>query len=356
MMSDSLLRGVAELDAARLDAILRARGVLTAGRVAEVAVVDEQQTPWSTVARLNVTYTPDAPPMAPARLFLKIGGGGDREVRFYDAIAVAAGALPVPPCYDTCFSPEEDRAHLLLADLSETHGLVAPWPMPPRRHEGEAIVESLARLHAFWWESPRLREFSMPYRDENDYAGLDSHVQWAIHKVGVFAEVLGDRFMPEQRALYDRVLDGLPSLWAPYWRDRIATLRGLTLIHGDAHPGNLLYPLDPERGALYMVDWQAYRVRTGVVDVAYMFIFHWYPERRYAMPFLEHYYRSLLANGVTGYDWDTFWLDLQVAVVDYLMDAPRLAEAKVPAHVWWPIYQRGLTAYTEFGCEAVFSL
>ena len=142
----------------------------------------------------------------------------------------------------------------------------------------------------------------------------------------------------------------------PSARDRIRSLRGLTLIHGDAHPGNLLYPLDPERDALYMVDWQAYRVRTGVVDVAYMFIFHWYPERRYAMPFLEHYYRSLLANGVTDYDWDTFWLDLQVAVVDYLMDAPRLAEAKVPAHVWWPIYQRGLTAYHEFGCEAVFEL
>ena len=39
-----------------LEEILRARGMLPTGCVVEIEIADVQQTPWSTVARLGVTY------------------------------------------------------------------------------------------------------------------------------------------------------------------------------------------------------------------------------------------------------------------------------------------------------------
>lgn len=267
-------------------------------------------------------------------------------------MADVLGALPVPPCYEAFFSREEHRSHLLLRDLSETHGPVAPWPMPPLRHQGEAIVESLAKLHAYWWESPRLRKDFGALPDETSHA---EYVRWAAHNVQVFADFLGDRFMPEHHALYGRVLAFLSRSWEVYWHERVAHLKGLSLIHGDAHPGNLLYPHQPEHDPIYMVDWQAYRVGVGVIDVAYMFTFHWYAERKYVLPFLKHYYASLQASGVGDYDWETFWFDYRVAVINYLLDAPRLCAAEVDPGVWWPIYQKGLVAFHELACEEVLS-
>jgi hypothetical protein len=156
-MMCQVLTNVAELTPARMTDIVARQSVLSAGEVVSVTVLDEAETLWSQVYHLRCTYSADTPAGAPARLFLKMGRGGEAEVAFYHWMARAAGAgLPVVPCYEAAWSPAAERSHLLMSDLADTHGLVAPWPLPPPRADGEAVVRQLAKFHARWWQHPGL--------------------------------------------------------------------------------------------------------------------------------------------------------------------------------------------------------
>jgi len=51
----------------------------------------------------------------------------------------------------------------------------------------------------------------------------------------------------------------------------------LTLIHGDAHYGNILLPKDPASHALRPIDWQCWEVRVGTDDLAFQMGLWWFP-------------------------------------------------------------------------------
>ena len=136
---------------------LRASRALPRGRVVAVDPSPPRETLVSTVAALRVEYSPDAPAASPARLFLKASRGGldpdlqstigEREVAFYRRAAPLMPAGSVPRCYDAEFA--SGRFHLLLEDLSETHPIITPWPLPPTDLECERIIDAWAAFHAF---------------------------------------------------------------------------------------------------------------------------------------------------------------------------------------------------------------
>ena len=345
------LGSVDELTPARLTEALRCGGALGRGCVEQVVVAERGETPWSSIYHLEASYSADAPGDAPTRLFLKIGGGGAGEAAFYRSVAELGGALPVPPCYEAVYASTSDRSHFLLLDLAQTHGLVAPWPLPPLRAQGEEVAACLARLHAAFWQHPRLGKGIARRRDyfesESNYRGL---IGWWQESYCSWADFMGDRLTAEERGLYERLLSGMPGQWSRYWQERAATGRGLTLIHGDCHPGNLLYPHDPARYPIYLVDWQGYCVGTGATDLAYMVTGHWYAEKERALPFLRRYHAALGESGVAGYPWEALWLDYRAAVLHYMFDPIRLHTVGVSPEVWWPILRRCLAAFHELDC------
>lgn len=352
----SLITAPDQLTPARLTGLLRRLGLLQTGKAVEVRVRSSSQTPWSEITHLEVVYSPAAPASAPRLLFLKTGKGGAGEIAFYRLAGGRLAGLPVPPCYEAVYAQKADRSHLLLKDLSETHSLVAPWPLPPLLPQGQAVVRSLAHLHAGWWENPDLGRTagSLQWNLLSHRHYLET-LAWWQEKYAAFADFLGDRFFPEERHIYAQALALIPRLWDAYWRPRLATLKAFTLIHGDAHPGNLLYPRHPEEDPIYLVDWQGIRIGKGATDLAYMVTFHWYAEREKAMPLLESYFSALIEYGVQDYDWDSFWLDYQVSVASYLFDPVRLFAHDVEPEVWWPIFCKGLLAFAEFDCASLVS-
>src|SRR5262245_59324863 len=160
-VSASLWRGIVpdlitdpdQLTAERLTGILRAQGVLDRGEVTAVQRRSHASITAS-VAQLEVSYADLAPPDAPTRLFLKLGGRRI-EVEFYNVIAPAMPEAPVPRCYEAVFSLESGRSHLLFGDLSATH-YVPEGALPPLLADTERMVDALAQVHAHWWEHPRL--------------------------------------------------------------------------------------------------------------------------------------------------------------------------------------------------------
>ena len=312
----------------------------------------------SAVWRLEVSYSLEAPSGAPTRLFLKASNPAlapgefdpehlTREITFYRKIAPAMKAPFTIPCYHVADDPETGACHILLQDVSQTH---AACLAPSCSRQCELAVEALARLHAFWWDHPRLGKDigRFPTQEERQQAWRN-----ARESTVAFMAVLGDQLAPSWRATYENVLAALPSLY-----QRHATGRNLTLVHGDAHLGNFLFPKDAEAGMAYLLDWQFWHPTIGGTDLAFLMATEWEPATRRSMegPLLRRYHEELLEQGVAAYSWDNCWNDYRLSVI--------LVSIFIP--VWqWALFrwspnlstlERSMTAFEELGCRELLGV
>src|SRR5512147_3327054 len=143
----------------RLTASLRRAGVLADGAVVDVAVETPRDTLISRVARLRLTYSGPAPG-APSHVFLKEPRDGAepawqefgrKETTFYEVVGAATPGGLLPRCYDAVVEPT-GRWGVLLEDLTDSHEMMADWPLPPSIERCHAIVGAHARFHAAWWD------------------------------------------------------------------------------------------------------------------------------------------------------------------------------------------------------------
>ena len=153
-----------------LTAVLGQSAVLGQGAVQMVETEPTAAFNSATI-RLCARYSPDAPSDAPTRLILKRNiseewarEAGAEEVRFYTLVASLADHPRITvPCYAAAYDEDSGQSYLLLRDLSATHrppvtrdqqvGIVDGVPPPTSI---AAAVETLAQLHAYWWDHPLL--------------------------------------------------------------------------------------------------------------------------------------------------------------------------------------------------------
>jgi hypothetical protein len=345
-----IITEVAQATPERLTAILRAGGHLPQG---EVVAVSREAGPraGSIIVPLALTYSAAAPPSAPRRMILKLprpdglNTADQREVEFYSRIATSMSDPPVIRCYDVAYSKEVGRFHLLLEDLAETHLSHPPSFLPPSRANAERIVEALAQIHACWWDHPRLGQDIGVLPTEGS---LRADMAWAEKTFPAFADFLGDRLSPARRRIYERLFHDL----LPRQAQRLTTARGLTLIHDDPHSGNFLYPRDPAKDRLRVIDWKSWGITTGVSDMAHLMTVFWFPERRAQLeqPLLRLYYERLLAGGVEGYDWAACRDDYRLAVLGYLVYPLWQWSVNSPDFIWWHNLERLMLAVHDLDC------
>ena len=112
-------------------------------------------------------------------------------------------------------------------------------------------MDTWAAFHGFWWRHPRLGHGVGTFLDEAALAeiGVERRKRYAR-----FADTLGDRLPPAARSLYDRLLDTLDRVVTPAF-----VYENCTLVHGDAHVWNLLYPRDGVASGVRLIDWASWR-------------------------------------------------------------------------------------------------
>jgi hypothetical protein len=308
----------------------------------------------SRLERLTLTYEGNRGG-APAALLLKatrtdvapaIVSGGRNEAVFYRDVAPSSPRDVLAECFDLSTGTVSAPCYVLLEDLSATHTLPSTWPVPPDIGACERLIDAYARFHACWWESPRLGTSVGSLFDESVVPALlaDSGQRWAS-----FRDMLGDRLSAERVTRYERLLRTMPRLL-----DRLRTGRHLTVMHGDAHVWNALYPV-AVGGTVRIIDWDSWRVGAGVRDLAYMMALHWYPERRrrYEPLLLRRYQEGLQAHGVGAYPWDTLLDHYRLAALWQLTIPMWQATFKLPPAIWWGHLERGMLAFEDLGCEAL---
>ena len=221
---------------------LRRAGRLAQGRVTAVRERAVVKTGLSVLTRLELSYSAGAPPSAPGRVILKTprpDGAAEaaklteQEVEFYGVIAPRTPSPPIVRCYDAAFSPASGHGHLLLDDLAETHSHPT-WPLPPSIRSCEQAIDSLAMLHARWWDHAELGKGIGRFLDESGVAEMMGGIAQQYSR---FADFLGDRLSGERRRVYETILSSSLRPWK-----RITQRTGLTVVHGDAHLSNFLYP------------------------------------------------------------------------------------------------------------------
>ena len=305
-----------------LTEVLRESGHLPQGRVVDVQPIPGPKA-VSLIIPLQVRYSGDAPSSAPSRLILKISKSAlksesPKEIEFYQSVANNVTNLPIIRCYQAVYAPDVGQFHLLLEDLSETHFPHPPSQLPPLKAYSEQIVDALARLHAFWWDdASQGKQFGTLPTEATAKSDVATELeQWAKKTLPEFADFLGDRLSEARRQIYERAILSLP----PRLSTRFAAGKGLTLIHGDIHVGNFLYPHNPNHDTVRILDWKSWSIDIGADDLAYMMAIFWFPERRSRLEqeLLRQYYDHLVEYGVTDYDWPACWYDYRLSVIRYL--------------------------------------
>jgi hypothetical protein len=328
---------------------LRAAGALTDGHVADVIVASDRPTILSRILRLRLTYH-EAAPDSPTEVFLKTGLaqttgaawiGGRQEVEFYTRIAPMLPAGVVPRCFGAHWAPDTGAWHLLLEDLTDTHRLATQWPLPPTRGQCETILTAHARLHAAWWDDPRLGV------SVGTWLAIDEYQQRVERDYAALADRLGDDLPPERCDLFRRFLDAMPRLYARY-----QTHRDITIVQGDSHVWNCFLPRDGGDD-VRLFDWDSWRVHVPAVDLAYMMAMHWYPDRRQQMerPLLDHYHNVLVTRGVTGYTRQALQDDYRWSVLTRIALPLIQASIQIPPVIWWNNLERILMAVDDLGCR-----
>ncbi|MCP3474285.1 ecdysteroid 22-kinase family protein [Bradyrhizobium sp. CCGUVB1N3] len=350
-MTDSQLPAVT--DATYLTGALRKAGALDRGAVREVKVLSSRDTILSHITRLGLRYVGESNG-APQSLILKtahaefgknVPNAGRQEVAFYTKLAPSMPAQLVPRCFDGNFDEESFAWHLLLEDLTDSHEIATAWPLPPSRDHATAIVTSLARMHAVWWDHGRLGETVGTWMSTDDTARL---METFAGHYDRFADLLGDRLSEERRLLYRRFIEQSGRLFQRYH-----SRRNVTIVHGDAHTWNFLLPRAAVTDTVRIFDFDQWRISAPTSDLAYMMALQWYPETRQVLerPLLDTYYDTLIAHGVADYSRDALHRDYRLSVLWQITSAVWQWSVNIPPVIWWNNLQRVLMAVDDLGCE-----
>jgi hypothetical protein len=345
-----------------LTAALAGAGALARGSV--VAIEAREVGASSQVAHLAVRYSADAPPDAPAHLFLKIADPdlerrmprrNRAEVAFYLAVAGDAGDLPFVRCYDAAYAGGDvDRFHLLLADPAATTHVAIPYSaVPPTLAECHLMIDTLARVHARYWDDAGMAGPLQDARSAERHTGMATaeFVAWADETAPRFLADLDEQLPADRRALYAALGARVPARVV----ERQARGRHLTLTHGDVHRGNFLFPRDPAGHTPYIVDWKRAAVTLGANDLAYMMALYWFPPTRAQREraLLRRYHERLGEHGVAGYAWADLWEDYRLAVLRQFFEAVWGWSARQNSLIWWNHLERITAAIADLRCLEV---
>ena len=302
--------------------VLRGAGILGRARVRAVDVHAIGQGVGFLSGRARVTISYDqAEEGAPATVIVKlptnIKAGADfaesthayeREIRFYREVAPRT-PIRVPRIFATIMEPADNVFILVMEDLK---GLtVGDQVIGMSRAEVLAAVQTIAPMHALWWNGDQRQALSwVPSVEQQlkmfSYTPEVIRTAWPL-----FLENFGDSLPPGGRALGERIIQHLEGILAAY-------VKGTrTLVHADYRADNLFFDDLTRKAPIVVVDWQLAMWGLGAYDVARL--------AGGSIPRAERgghheeivacWHQGLMAGGVTGYSYEEAWHDYRLSAI-----------------------------------------
>ena len=259
--------------------------------------------------RLTLTYNPQDP-ASPQTLVAKLSpdnpetrtlmrAANAREVAFYQSQSPGS-PLPVPRCYHAGFDPETGASILLLQDLRAYRSV--PFIKGCGPADAKRVIESLAILHAKWWNAPALATLSgISMLDEYPFDQLwpqyAEKVQALLQSIEIPKSFLklGDFIAQNQTRIFTQLMETAP----------------ITRLHRDVQIDNVMFANPKGSGAAVLFDWQFAGKGRGPYDIGYFLISSVDPAQRRNMErgLVAHYHTELLRLGTGDYSLAQCWAD-----------------------------------------------
>jgi len=317
-MNTTTPQSIAEISPAWIEEALRSAAAIGTERVAgvELRPIGEGQGFLSTMAAVKVEYDPPtakAPTSVVVKLEPAAGTFRDteretnafaREVDFYRDVAPGLD-VRVPRIYYAVADGTgmalvmEDLSHLRSGD--QLRGM--------QHDEVLATVREIARVHAAFWESSRLRTLGwLPDHDPMWREGFEEHWPGFVAEYGV-------RLGREAHELGERVRANLDWI-----RQRIAG-RPSTLIHADLRADNLLFGEPRSKDAVVVLDWQLATRSMAAIDPTRLLGGSEPAAQRqgHHLEVFTAWHEALLTHGVRGYEFDEALEDFRLGALYNLM-------------------------------------
>lgn len=199
----------------------------------------------------------------------------------------------------------------------------------------------LARLHAHWWNHPRLTSDLSEAAKERNWG---DRLLMAADSLPQFFEFIADRLSKSRVEILNKV-----SIQFTHLISERTSNRPITLNHSDSHAWNFLFPKDPHKNSTVLYDWHSWDIGSGTNDLAYFMGLHWYPEkrRRFEIELLRIYFDKLINLGVKGYNWEDCQLDYRLSMLrTMLIPIWQWAEG-IPEMIWWSHLDRSFIAFED---------
>lgn len=239
-----------------------------------------------------------APRDTATRLFVTMMGLGANEVRFYDELRDRV-AVRTPRAHVAVADPLSGDFVLVLDDLAAAGCSFASAAEPCTLATAQAMMRTLAALHAPWW----------------DAAVLTRRFEWmrapARHRSVPLERAISALGMRRGVARFPDLVPETLRAATALLRDERARLEHawsqppLTVLHGDAHVGNTF--ADGETVGL--VDWQVTQQGQGMRDVTY-FLCNSLPtelRRAHERDLIALYLDTLARAGTSGLGANVAW-------------------------------------------------
>jgi hypothetical protein len=175
---------------------------------------------------------------------------------------------------------------------------------------------SLAKFHAAFWNSAQIGSKYLPIDSMPD---ANYYIQNTYESYQKFINYVRNRFDVETLTIFEHALKISVGLETERY-ERISSKDNITLIHGDSHIYNFMFPHDQNKTSV-IIDFQFWGVGIGARDIAHLTRIS-FPENfgeEFHQLLVKKYYEMLLVHGVHGYTWDACWNDYRKHVASMLL-------------------------------------
>jgi hypothetical protein len=229
----------------------------------------------------------------------------ETEAGFYKDVASKPLPMRVPRPYVSVYDDTTGASVLIMEDLGGARFCDECSGCSPE--EARNAIRQLGRIHAYFWESPRLNDFKW-------LRSLD-------HDVATRA-VLYPAMLPIFEQRWDALITPnlrksarlLGEVITRYYEACSAGPH--TLQHGDFRADNFAFRTANDRDELVVFDWQTSRKSRGARDVAYFLQGSMSTVQRREMEnsLIDLYYETLSEGGVQGYSREQLSRDVRAGV------------------------------------------
>ena len=207
------------------------------------------------------------------------------------------------------------------------------------RRSYKSIMRDVASLHSACWENgSAFGRIGLPWHfeeKENMLAWIKDAMEKPFKKYKAdeatgkipkrwdeVPEVGENNITEKQMGYYNVALEYLKNEYPKLIDSRFHTGKNMTVIHGDLHPGQLLFPKNENKSIVFS-GLPAVRIGLGTEDLAMLIALHIEPDKNKAKPILDCYY-GCLSEKVNGYSYDDFINDYKLSVAENLFFPVRL--------------------------------